>query len=112
VIPSAETKRRHRRKYAEGELADDKSFYFRGPDGRLNLRAYNLIVFLDLADGVDAATWQFHRERGDYSKWIDAAIKDSTLAGEVADIERSGADVETAKAAVRSAVEKSYTLPA
>ena len=30
--------RRHTRKYAEGELGEDRSFYFRGPDGRLNLR--------------------------------------------------------------------------
>jgi hypothetical protein len=29
----------HVRKYAAGELGPDRSFYFRGPDGRLNLRA-------------------------------------------------------------------------
>ena len=43
--------RRHTRKYVEGELGEDRSFYFRGPDGRLNLRAQNLMVFLQIAEG-------------------------------------------------------------
>jgi hypothetical protein len=33
---------RHSRKYTEGELGDDKSFYFRGPECSLNLKAQNL----------------------------------------------------------------------
>jgi HAD superfamily hydrolase (TIGR01484 family) len=33
-----QARKRHTRKYAEGELGEDKSFYFRGPAGRLNLR--------------------------------------------------------------------------
>src|SRR5205814_5457541 len=37
-----QAKNRHVRKYAEGELDKDVSFYFRGPDNRLNLRAQNL----------------------------------------------------------------------
>jgi hypothetical protein len=48
---------RHTRKYAEGELGEDKSFYFRGPADALNLRAHNLMIFLQMADGVDDATW-------------------------------------------------------
>ena len=52
----AEKSERHTRKYAEGELGEDKSFYFRGPDQALNLRAQNLMIFLQIADGVDDAT--------------------------------------------------------
>ena len=48
--------RRHTRKYAEGELGEDRSFYFRGPDGGLNLRAQNLRLFLQIAEGVDDTT--------------------------------------------------------
>ena len=33
---------RHSRKYAEAELPEDRCFYFRGPDQKLNLRAQNL----------------------------------------------------------------------
>src|SRR5262249_22490317 len=48
---------RRRQTYVEGRLPDDRIFVFRGPDGKLNLRAYNLTTFLDLAEGVDDATW-------------------------------------------------------
>jgi hydroxymethylpyrimidine pyrophosphatase-like HAD family hydrolase len=50
-------RQRHTRKYAAGRLGADKSFYFRGPEGALNLRAENLARFLELARGVDDATW-------------------------------------------------------
>src|SRR5207245_2918624 len=51
---------RHIRKYAQGELGEDKSFYFRGPKGVLKLRAQNLTIFLQMAAGVDDETWLFH----------------------------------------------------
>src|SRR5207244_490581 len=42
VAASQAQHRRHLRKYAEGELGDDRSFWFRGPEGALRLRAQNL----------------------------------------------------------------------
>src|SRR5215813_2276093 len=87
--------RRHVRKYAEGELPPDRSFYFRGPRSALNLRAVNLRRFCELAEGVDAATWAHHLERGDYSAWIGNQIKDGALADEVAAIERERAAVDS-----------------
>src|SRR5262249_9127012 len=57
----------HVRQYAEGELSPDQSFYFRGPESKLNLRAQNLKTFLQLAEGVDDDTWMFHLRKGDYS---------------------------------------------
>ncbi|MBI4346120.1 MAG: HAD-IIB family hydrolase [Elusimicrobia bacterium] len=106
-------RRRHRRKYAEGELPEDSIFYFRGPDGRLNLRAQNLGVFLQLAQGVDDATWEFHLYRGDYSRWFEHSIKDAELAEEARRVEtrRNLSPVES-RALVREAVERLYTLPA
>jgi HAD superfamily hydrolase (TIGR01484 family) len=86
--------RRHTRKYAEGRLGEDKSFYFRGPAGALNLRAYNLATFLQLAAGVDDATWLYHLKRGDYTAWIREAIKDEALAEEV---QRSEADADATR---------------
>jgi hypothetical protein len=69
VSPRGE-RRRHRRKYADGELPPDRSFYFRGPDGRLNIRAQNLRVFLQVADGVDEITWRHHFQNGDVARWL------------------------------------------
>ncbi|MGH7312324.1 MAG: HAD hydrolase family protein [Candidatus Rokuibacteriota bacterium] len=82
--------RRHVRKYAEGELPPDRSFYFRGPQGALNLRAANLKRFCELAEGVDEATWSYHLGRRDYSAWMRSMIKDEQLADEVASLESNG----------------------
>ena len=79
--------RRHKRKYAAGELGEDKSFYFRGAEGKLNLRAQNLNLFAQLAEGVDSETWAFHLSRRDYSKWLNEMVKDEELARVVAEIE-------------------------
>lgn len=103
--------KRHTRKYAEGELGDDKSFWFRGPEGKLNLRAQNLMLFLQLADGVDDATWLFHLQRGDYAKWFREAIKDDRLAEE-AEALQDGQDPALTRAQIREIVERRYTAPA
>src|SRR5579871_4337611 len=94
TIPGRGERTRHARKYAEGALEPDESFYFRGPDDRLNLRAQNLQFFLQVADGVDAGTWLYHLRRRDYSAWMRKSIKDEGLAGEVAAIEAAAADHE------------------
>jgi len=60
-------RRRHIRKYAEGELAPEKSFYFKGPENKQNLRAQNLMTFIALADGIDDETWLHHLKQHDYS---------------------------------------------
>jgi len=105
-------RRRHRRKYAEGELEPERSFYFRGPDGKLNLRAQNLILFQQLADGVDDATWLYHLRQGDYSRWFRESIKDEALATEAEAIE-SAAELSASesRAGIKAAIERRYTLP-
>jgi hydroxymethylpyrimidine pyrophosphatase-like HAD family hydrolase len=103
--------KRHARKYATGELGEDKSFYFRGPKKALNLRAQNLEVFLQIADGVDDATWLHHLHRGDYARWFREAIKDDELAAE-AEALQDGADPRSTRARLREIIERRYTAPA
>jgi HAD superfamily hydrolase (TIGR01484 family) len=104
--------RRHTRKYAEGELGPDKSFYFHGPDKKLNLRAANLMSFLNIADGVDDDTWEFHRRAGDYSTWISTAIKDDELADQVAAAEQDGSlNAAQSRANIKAEIERRYTAP-
>jgi hydroxymethylpyrimidine pyrophosphatase-like HAD family hydrolase len=88
VAPREVEHRRHIRKYTEGELSADRSFYFRGPDRRLNLRAANLVRFCELAEGVDEATWAHHLRDGDYSRWFREIIKDPELSDVISAIER------------------------
>jgi hydroxymethylpyrimidine pyrophosphatase-like HAD family hydrolase len=120
TIPGRGERVRHARKYAEGELGPDDSFYFRGPRGRLNLRAQNLHFFLQIADGLDAGTWLYHLRRRDYSAWARKAIKDERLASEVAAIEAGAGDhagtaeslADDTRRRVRAAVETHYSAPA
>ena len=105
-------RQRHSRKYAEGNLGQDRAFVFRGPGGELKLAATNLMLFLLLGDGVDDGTWTFHLERGDYSKWMRAELKDDELADAVASVEASDLSPGDSRAAVRREIEARYTLPA
>jgi hypothetical protein len=88
IAAGATERRPHLRRWAESELDEAKSFWFRGPDKRLNLRAPTLAMFIHLAEGVDDDTWRHHLGRGDYSAWIRAGVRDQTLAGQVAAIEQ------------------------
>jgi hydroxymethylpyrimidine pyrophosphatase-like HAD family hydrolase len=106
-------RRRHKRNYAQGELSPEQSFYFRGPEGKLNLRAQNLMTFLQVGEGVDEETWLFHASRGDYSRWFESMIKDEELAASAREIERNGSqDVAENRKKLREAVESRYTAPA
>ncbi len=104
--------RRHVRKYATGELGEDKSFYFRGPAGQLNLRAQNLALFIQLAEGVDDETWLHHLQIQDYSRWFREAIKDEDLAAEAAGVERqTGLAPGQSRELIKAAIERRYTMP-
>lgn len=108
-----ERQKRHARKYAEGELGEDRSFYFRGPRAELNLRAQNLSTFLQLASGIDDATWEHHLRGGEYSGWFRMAIKDEDLANEVVAVERdSSLSARDSRQLIRDMVERRYTAPA
>ncbi|MBV8453078.1 MAG: HAD-IIB family hydrolase [Deltaproteobacteria bacterium] len=105
--------RRHRRKYATGEIGPDGSFYFRGPEEKLNLRAYNLQTFVQLGDGIDDATWMFHLRRGDYSRWFNDVIKDQELAQEAEKVEQNDStSARDSRELIREAIEKRYTASA
>jgi hypothetical protein len=111
--PSHIERHRHIRKYAEGELPPERSFYFRGCEGKLKLRAQNLILFMQIADGIDDETWEHHRKRGDYSTWFRDAIKDRTLAEQASGIEADRKlSTSESRARIKAAIERRYALPA
>jgi HAD superfamily hydrolase (TIGR01484 family) len=112
VAPSNSETRRHKRKYAEGRLAPEISFFFTGPHGKLNLRAHNLMMFNELAQGVDDETWLYHLRRNEYSKWMSESIKDEALASEIAQIENDrDATAEETRRRIISAIDQRYTGP-
>lgn len=113
ALPCKMERHRHRRKYAEGQLPPDRSFYFRGPENKLNLRAQNLTLFLQMSDGIDDETWQYHLSQGDFSRWFREGIKDENLAAAAERVESlTNATPQESRALIRAAVEEDYTLPA
>ena len=105
--------KRHTRKYAEGDLGKDLSFYFRGPDNALNLQAQNLMLFLQIGHGVDDRTWTHHLRRGDYSAWFRRVIKNDDLAAEAAQIEGDhDLDPRESRRRIEKAVTRRFTAPA
>ena len=111
IIPPRVVRIRHRRKYAEGNMRH-LSFYFRGPHNRHNIRAHNLAIFSQIAEGIDEETWLFHLYRGDYSKWFREAIKDPYLADQTERVEqRPNLPPKDGRILIRSLIDTRYTLP-
>ena len=111
IISSRVERIRHLRKYAEGDLRD-RSFHFRGPEGRLNLKAQNLVMFAQIAEGIDEETWLFHLHNGDYSTWFREAVKDPYLADQTERIEhRRDLQPAETRGLIVSFIEGRYTLP-
>ncbi len=112
VVETQPDRARHSRKYASGELPPDRSFYFRGPHKKLNLRADNLTAFLRLAEGIDDDTWLHHLRQQDYSSWMRREIHSDELADEAEAIERdAGLTAEESRARIREVVERRFTIP-
>jgi hydroxymethylpyrimidine pyrophosphatase-like HAD family hydrolase len=113
VEPAKGERRRHQRKYASGELGADRSFYFRGANGKLNLRAQNMNLFAQMAEGVDEDTWSFHLTHGDYSRWLRETIKDAEIAELVATLEEDRTlSPRESRRQILDAIRKHYTAPA
>jgi hydroxymethylpyrimidine pyrophosphatase-like HAD family hydrolase/energy-coupling factor transporter ATP-binding protein EcfA2 len=111
AYPGKTERRRHRRKYAEGELPPERSFYFRGPENKLKLRAQNLTMFMQLAEGVDDETWQHHLRNGDYAQWFQDCVKDDELAAAAKQVESiEGIGAEESREMIRAAIERDYIV--
>lgn len=102
--------RRHVRKYTEGELPAERSFFFRGPNEALNLRAANLLRFVELAEGVDEGTWAHHLAKRDYSGWTRDMIKDPDLAAEIEALETAGLPAGESRRRVLDAIRARYAV--
>jgi HAD superfamily hydrolase (TIGR01484 family) len=112
TVSSKVAHKRHLRKYADGVLGPDKSFYFRGPEGRLNIRAQNLMIFTQIAEGIDDETWIYHLRNGDYSNWLRFSIKDDVLASCAEELQKTNIPPLESRAILKDAIQARYTVPA
>lgn len=111
VRPARTERHRHARKYAVGDMGPD-SFHFRGPDGQLDIPAHNLASFVELAAGVDDATWLYHLQRGDYARWFREHVNDDSLAREAEAAAQENLSPRQGRERIQRAIEERYTIPA
>ncbi len=70
-------------------------------------------MFRQLADGVDDETWLYHLRQGDYSRWMNTAIKDPSLAEIVHMVEAlPDLPAHESRQRVATAIQERYTMPA
>lgn len=99
---------RHKKKYATGDM-DYNSFYFRGPEDKLNLKAYNLMIFIQIASGIDDETWLYHLQRKDYSNWLRNSVHDKELADLVDTVENDDKHYAESRQMVLEMINERYT---
>lgn len=104
----AHLQQRHKKKYATGDM-DYNSFYFRGPENKLSLKAYNLVMFTQMAEGIDEETWRYHLKRKDYSNWLRHSVHDEELASLVGDIENDEQLRQGSRRAIIDLINEHYT---
>jgi HAD superfamily hydrolase (TIGR01484 family) len=107
----AQLMQRHKKKYATGDM-QDKSFYFRGPGNKLNLKANNLMIFIQMAEGVDDDTWIYHLGKKEYSDWFRNSVHDDELAEAAEKIEDKETDAAASKDKILNLIKEKYTAPA
>lgn len=111
LLPTMHEHRRHVRKYAQGDVGYHRSFFFTGPDFRLNLQASNLRIFVRIADGVDDDTWLHHLHLGHYAQWFQEVIKDQELADLAEWLSNNDASAADSRHAINTFIQSRYTLP-
>lgn len=103
---------RHMRKYAAGDVGSQRSFYFTGPENRFKIRCQNLFLFLQISDGLDDSTWNFHLRRGDFSNWFRDIIRDPSLANETCQLETNNSlSAFETRQRIRKLIEQRYSPP-
>jgi phosphoglycolate phosphatase (TIGR01487 family) len=106
---------RHRHKYADIRLPNERRFYFHTTDGQSIHPAATMQEFRTAVSHLDQRALQYHLERGDFSRWLDGTIADRDFAKQVAAWEdevlaRHAADLERIRHQLVRAVEERYLL--
>jgi hydroxymethylpyrimidine pyrophosphatase-like HAD family hydrolase len=99
---------RHLRKYAEGQLAPERRFFFRDRDGRLVATAESLRGFRDVLGTVDDAVLRDHAGRGDFSRWLRDVFANAPVSRQLAKIERRARATEMQE--LRPAIDRLITV--
>ena len=107
---------RHRHKYADVRLPNERRFYFHATDGQYIHPAATMQEFRTALFHLDHRALEYHLDRGDFSRWLDGTIADRDFAKQVAAWEdevlaRHAAELERIRHQLVRAVEERYLLP-
>jgi hypothetical protein len=80
---------RHRQKYVDVPITDDRAFVFLGRHGPPVVRAHTLREFVAVLENVEMADADGYLSRGDFSRWISDVFGDHALARELQEHERA-----------------------
>lgn len=113
LAPRWVTHVRHWHKYAGARLPWEHRFYFRGPDSPTGATAANLSEFHHEVRRCADEVLRHHAECGDFSRWLEDVIQDSTLAEAVRSVERRLAqapagEVEPMRDSLLEIIERRY----
>jgi hypothetical protein len=73
--------------------------------------AQNLVIFSQIAEGIDERTWLYHLHQGDYSRWFRHGVNDRYLADQARHIEqRRDLDAAESRKLIRGLSSKRDTL--
>lgn len=103
---------RHRQKYVDVPVRDNRAFVFRGDGRARTILAHTLREFVTVLDDLDVVRADGYLRRADFSRWIADVFGDRALARELHAYEREYAHTRSADALIRiaDAVRSRYEL--
>jgi hypothetical protein len=103
---------RHRQKYVDVPVRDNRAFVFRGNGHAPTARAHTLREFVTVLDDLDVGRADGYLRRGDFSRWVADVFGDHALARELREHERAYVQSRSAEALTRiaDAVKSRYEL--
>jgi hydroxymethylpyrimidine pyrophosphatase-like HAD family hydrolase len=103
---------RHRQKYVDVPVANDRAFVFQGLRGAPTSRAHTLREFVVLLEELDRTNADGYLRRGDFSRWIADVFGDHALARELQAYERAYLPARPSDAVARivAAISSRYEL--
>jgi HAD superfamily hydrolase (TIGR01484 family) len=108
-LPARHRRRRHASKMVAGDVGQDQRLVITGPEGALSLEVGNLSEMVRIAEGVDDATWSYHRERHDWSRSVRDVLGDDELADAIETVESKDLDAEASRRALHEEVAARYS---
>jgi hypothetical protein len=103
---------RHRQKYVDVPVTDNRAFVFREGRATTAVRAHTLREFVAVLEHLELVDADGYLRRGDFSRWISDVFGDHALARELRDHERAYVQSKSANALslVVAAITSRYEL--